>query len=38
MNHSFFSLIMADAQAGLVLAGSLANRLQSQIDAAGAKV
>jgi hypothetical protein len=38
MNNSFSSLITSDAQAGLVLASSLADQLQSQIDQAISKV
>jgi hypothetical protein len=38
MNNSFSSLITSDAQAGLALAGSLADQLQSQIDQGSSKV
>jgi hypothetical protein len=38
VNNSFSSLITSDAQAGLALAGSLADRLRSQIDQAISKV
>ena len=38
MNNSFSSLITSDAQAGLALAGSLADQLQSQIDQASSKM
>ena len=38
MNNTFPSLITSDAPAGLALAGSLADQLQSQINQASAKV
>lgn len=38
MNNSFPSLITSDPQAGLALAGNLADQLQSQIDQASSKV
>lgn len=38
MNHPLPSLITADAQLGLALAGTLAGQLQSQIDQTGSKV
>ena len=38
MNNTFPSLITSDAKTGLILAGSLAGQLQSQIDQGGTKV
>jgi hypothetical protein len=38
MHNSFSSLITSDVQAGLALAGRLADQLQSQIDQASSKV
>jgi hypothetical protein len=38
MNNRFPSLITPDSETGLILAGNLADQLQSQIDQASSKV